>query len=392
MASLSDLLTSLASGGQGAPSSATAAVPPQPLAPNFVPDDAISQQYSLANKLRNVAPATSWAGVLANGLGAVGGNLVQGDANNALGNNQALRKQDIQSAASATDLPSLEKSLISAQTPDIQNLGLQTKIKQITDDPSKDYRVRAAQALQYGLQQGTQPFRDFVLTGKLPNVDSPMNVKEWNFFSKLPPDQQQQYLTMKRSEKYLDTGTEFVRPNPVAPGQNISAIPKNVAGEAEQKDIGKDVAKAKTDLPTAVNNADKIIRTIDSVVNDKDLPSMIGPIAGRLPNISGKSQDLQAKMDQIGGQSFLQAYGALRGGGSITEVEGAKATASLNRLQNAKVGTAEWIAAAKEFRQDVVDLANIAKRKASGNYAPLPAPNLDAPGALPPGYKIERVQ
>ncbi len=392
MASLSDFLTSLASGGTGTPNSATAAVPKAPIAPNFVPDDAITQQYSLANKLRNVAPATSWAGVIANGLGAVGGNLVQGDANTALGNNQAIRRQDIQNAASATDLPGLEKSLINAQTPDIQNLGLQTKIKQITDDPAKDYRVRAAQAIQYGLQQGTQPFRDFVLTGKLPDVDSPMNVKEWNFFQKLPPDQQQQYLTMKRAEKYLDTGTEFVRPNPVAPGQNVSVVPKNVAGEQEQKDIGKEVAKAKVDLPTAINNADKITRTIDSVLNDPYLNNMTGPIAGRLPNLSAKSQDLQSKMDQIGGQSFLQAYGALRGGGSITEVEGAKATASLNRLQNAKVGTAEWVAAAREFRQDVLDLAEIARRKAAGNFEPLPAPNLESTGKLPPGYTIEKVQ
>lgn len=171
MSSLSDILTSLASGGVGTQNSASATVPH----PNYIPEDAITQQYSLANKLRNVAPATSWAGVLANGLGAVGGNLVQGDANNALGNNQALRKQDIQSAASATDLPSLEKSLISAQTPDIQNLGLQTKIKQITDDPSKDYRVRAAQALQYGLQQGTPEFRSYVLSGQLPAPKDPLD-------------------------------------------------------------------------------------------------------------------------------------------------------------------------------------------------------------------------
>jgi len=387
MSSLSDILTSLASGGTGTQNSAAATVPH----PNYVPEDAITQQYSLANKLRNVAPATSWAGVLANGLGAVGGNLVQGDANNALGNNQALRKQDIQSAASATDLQGLEKSLISAQTPDIQNLGLQTKIKQITDDPSKDYRVRAAQALQYGLQQGTQPFRDFVLTGKLPDVDSPMNVKEWNFFSKLPPDQQQQYLTMKRSEKYLDTGTEFVRPNPVNPGQPVATVPKNVSGEQEQKDLGKDTAAAKATLPNVVQSANSLVGVLDSILKDPYLDNMTGPVSGRMPNLSARSQDIQSKIDQVMGKTFLQAFNSLRGGGAITEIEGQKATQSLNRLQNTKVGTEAWVQAAQEFRQDVLDLVDIARRKAAGNYAPLPAPNLDSK-VLPDGYKIERVQ
>jgi hypothetical protein len=48
--------------------------------------------------------------------------------------------------------------------------------------------------------------------------DMPSNVQEWEYFSKLPPDQQSQYLIMKRSNPYLDTGIGFVQPNPVAPG------------------------------------------------------------------------------------------------------------------------------------------------------------------------------
>lgn len=135
--------------------------------PTFQPEDAVARQYKLADALRNVPAAHSWAGVLANGLGAVGGNLIQGDANNALASNQALRKTDIQNAANATDLPSLEKSLIGAQTPDIQTLGLNAKIKTLSDDPNKDYRVRAAQAVQYGLKPGTAEFNRFVLTNKM---------------------------------------------------------------------------------------------------------------------------------------------------------------------------------------------------------------------------------
>ena len=170
MSMLSDILANLSGGNAG-----STPQPQAPVTPNYVPQDAVTQQYSLANQLRRVAPATSWAGVAAQGLGAIGGNLVQGDANNALAANQALRKTDIANAANATDLPSLEKSLITAQDPAIQNLGLQTKIKQISDDPNKTYRVRAAQAVQYGLQPNTAEFRSYVLSGQLPAPKDPLD-------------------------------------------------------------------------------------------------------------------------------------------------------------------------------------------------------------------------
>jgi len=396
MSMLSDILSNLAAGGTGTPNSATAAVPQTPVAPNYTPQDAITQQYSLANQLRRVAPAKSWAGVAAQGLAAIGGNLVQGDADNALAANQAVRKSDIANAANATDLPSLEKSLITAQTPDIQTLGLSTKIKQISDDPNKAYRVRAAQAVQYGLQPQTPEYRDFVLTGKLPGMSGEgaygktgaiFQGQDGKYYSiqfgangkKLiePIAAGDVALTPARGVSEVDTGTG-TQIIDKATGQPVRSINKDIAGVATQKDLGKETAAAKVGLPTALNNADKIVRTIDSVINDPYLSHMVGPINGRLPNLSSRSQDLQSKIDQIGGQSFLQAYGTLRGGGQITEVEGAKATASLNRLQNSKVGSPEWIAAAKEFRNDVLDLAEIAKRKASGNFTPLPAPHIGA--------------
>lgn len=59
-------------------------------------------------------------------------------------------------------------------------------------------------------------------------TDAPSNVQEWEYFSKLTPEQQAQYLTMKRSNPYLDVGTGFMQPNPVAPGTpNGPVIPKN---------------------------------------------------------------------------------------------------------------------------------------------------------------------
>lgn len=46
----------------------------------------------------------------------------------------------------------------------------------------------------------------------------PASVREWQYFSQLSPEEQSQYLIMKRSVPYLDVGTGYVQPNPVSPG------------------------------------------------------------------------------------------------------------------------------------------------------------------------------
>lgn len=47
----------------------------------------------------------------------------------------------------------------------------------------------------------------------------PANVQEWEYYSQLPPDQQSQYLTMKRSNSPLNIGTGFVTQDMANPGQ-----------------------------------------------------------------------------------------------------------------------------------------------------------------------------
>lgn len=374
---------------------------------DFVPDDVIARRYDLAKALRQDTPATSWAGIIANGLGALGGSLVEGSANRALMDNQALRAREVSGIANATDPGSLAKTLLNARTPDLQTLGLKAKIQQVSDDPYKEYRVRDTIAKQYGLVPGTQQYRDFVLTGKSMSngemfgkagaiFQDPASGKFYSI--QFGGDGRKLVEEIKAPEgaslapakgiREIDTGTgtQIVSG---ATGAPIREVSKDLVGKKSAEVVGEETGKALGNLPTALNNSEKIVRTIDAVLNDPYLDHMVGPIQGRLPNLSGRAQNLQALIDQIQGQAFLQAYNTLRGGGQITEAEGAKATASLNRLQNTKVGTPQWIAAAKEFRNDVVDLANIARRKAAGNYQPLPTPNIDSGGLPRPSSKSE---
>lgn len=92
---------------------------------------------------------------------------------------------------------------------------------------------------------------------------APSNVREWQYFSQLSPEQQQQYLTMKRSEKYLDVGTGFVRPNPVAPGESTSVVSKDLAGKTSQEQSGKDIAKRRDDALGAVKSLNNIATAKD---------------------------------------------------------------------------------------------------------------------------------
>jgi hypothetical protein len=98
--------------------------------------------------------------------------------------------------------------------------------------------------------------------------EAPSNVREWQYFNQLGPEQQQQYLTMKRAEKYLDVGTGFVRPNPVVPGEMLSTTPKDVAGEAAQRAGGKatgEAGAALASMQSKMPGLEKVVQDLDAL-------------------------------------------------------------------------------------------------------------------------------
>lgn len=167
----------------------------------------------------------------------------------------------------------------------------------------------------------------------------------------------------------IDTGTELVTVGPG--GQEISRVPKQnyqkAVEDASGSATGKNVVEAKAALPAVEGAANQMLATIDSLSSDPYLPSMLGK-KSYLPNMTTDSQRVQSKMDQIGGQSFLQAYNTLRGGGQITEVEGAKATAAMARLNTAQ-SEADYREALGELRDIVTQGITRARQKAGGGGA-----------------------
>ncbi len=200
-------------------------------------------------------------------------------------------------------------------------------------------------------------------------------------------------VTLSKEPIKLDAGTHFVLLDPIT-RQPVGQIPKDVAGAASEGAAGKAQGEASANLPVVEANANAILGMIDSLDTDPYLDSMVGPVSSRLPNFSAGAARVQSKMDQIGGQAFLQAFNSLKGGGQITEIEGQKATQAIARL-NAAQSPADYRQALNELRQIVSTGVQRARQQAgggaAGQAAPVPQPQAPAP-ANNGGFRIIGVE
>lgn len=111
--------------------------------------------------------------------------------------------------------------------------------------------------------------------------------------------------------------------------------------------------QAQVDLPTATATAYNTKRTISQLLNSPGLPSIFG-IPGQFPNIpASEAANAKALYDQLVGQSFLQGFQMLKGGGTVTEIEGRKAEAAYLRAANAQT-VEQFTQATREF-ETIVD-------------------------------------
>lgn len=144
---------------------------------------------------------------------------------------------------------------------------------------------------------------------------------------------------------------------------NRLAAMGTVLGEAEAKNI----ASAASDQ----SKAELMISLVNDVLSDPALDKVLGPIQGGL-EINGAAlammggADVGAKIEQLQGQAFLQAFESLKGGGAITEREGAAATNAIARIKNRRQSAAGYRAALEELRS----IADAARSRAAGYAIP----------------------
>ena len=174
--------------------------------------------------------------------------------------------------------------------------------------------------------------------------------------------------------------------------------------------VGEAIAKgdvaAQQALPKVITRAEEGMRLIDELIGKRDSKTgqlldveTFDPRTGKTikvkskphPGFSGSvgatwlpgwrfvpgsdESGFMSRYDQIKDASFLEAFESLKGGGAITEKEGAKATSAINRM-SASANEKEFIRAAMDL-QDVIrtGVKNAQSRasRAGGGGAPAPA-------------------
>lgn len=175
-------------------------------------------------------------------------------------------------------------------------------------------------------------------------------------------------------------------------GQDLQFNPELQSTIAQAKEygqtLGKNRALAEAALPGAIQTADESIRLIDEMVGKAPVKDASGKViqqgtkphpgfssyvgATVLPGqrfIEGSpTASFEIRQKQIEGKAFLEAFNALKGGGSITEKEGEKGTAAIMRMNKAS-SEREYVAAARELQDIMRKGVDRAKAKAGGASA-----------------------
>lgn len=128
-----------------------------------------------------------------------------------------------------------------------------------------------------------------------------------------------------------------------ASGDSVKLQGELAAAKAEQKKRAEAVAQAKVSLARYDQEMPTITKGIDRLLNHPGLSGATGfkdasSLYGALDSpISGTDEaDFVALLDTMQAKEFLQGFEILRGGGSITEKEGEKATQAMINLSRAQ--------------------------------------------------------
>lgn len=150
-------------------------------------------------------------------------------------------------------------------------------------------------------------------------------------------------------------------------------------GKAVAIEGGKTDLNAKSVLAsgqTALDNIDEMIGKRDAngkmIPGAKPHPGFESAVGVSIPKALGAgflpgtdTSDFNARLDQVRGGAFMQAYEGLKGTGQITEIEGKKATDAITRMQTAQ-SEAEFVKAATEFK----GVISRGMQRAQGQAAP----------------------
>lgn len=186
------------------------------------------------------------------------------------------------------------------------------------------------------------------------------------------------------------TNTRELKRIAIEKGKNS---PEYIAMKAEMEQQGKQDAKFKASAPAAISKAEEALRKIDEMVGSPAVKDKSGKVikaaTGAHPGLAGtigvgvgarfipgtSAADFQARLDEIQGGAFLEAYETLKGGGAITEVEGKKATQAITRMSTSQ-SEVEFVKAARELQNVIKNGLEKAKSRMGKGSASTAADNV----------------
>jgi hypothetical protein len=186
----------------------------------------------------------------------------------------------------------------------------------------------------------------------------------------------------------VDAGTHTVLLDPVT-RQVIGQVPKNIEQKESAEERGKAQGQAQVALPGVLSQSELALKTINQIRTHPGRNSWfsVGALGGA-PPIPGTNQagfiDL---VEQAKGQTFLTAFERLKGAGAITEIEGAKATQAIARL-NRKATDADFNMALQDLEEVIRKGVETARQKAAGAQSGQSAPGGSGWTDLTPGVRI----
>jgi hypothetical protein len=166
--------------------------------------------------------------------------------------------------------------------------------------------------------------------------------------------------------------------------RDLTLAENQAAAKARGKKLAENKVEAERALPGAIATAEQTLTLIDEMIGDarvsKDGKKWEVPKGGRDPAegftdyvglgfpgerfLEGSdAASYERRQLQIEGKTFLEAFESLRGGGAITEVEGAKGQQAISRMNKAQ-SEVEYVKAARELQEVVRKGVERARTKA----------------------------
>ena len=154
-----------------------------------------------------------------------------------------------------------------------------------------------------------------------------------------------------------------------------AAAAEAAAAKVRAEELARREAQQINDAPGAVRDAEMMIENIDAVLQHPDLETVTGFSGLADPrnwpgiNRGFGTSDVMARIEQLQGASFLEAFEKLKGGGAITETEGKKATQAQARLTTAQNDEA-FRTALEDLRDAIAPALERARARIQGGEEP----------------------